>query len=210
MDLDRARVLVPALGRPYVDGDSLDGGVPLVWVIPDLVPAEACAALIARIDALGPEVAPISTARGPVMDTRTRNNERVMFDDPALADELVRAARTALPARVAGDELCGGNERFRGYRYQPGQRFASHYDGAFVRGPTERSQLTFIVYLNDDFEGGHTDFDLGVSVAPAAGSALVFQHHLRHEGCPVTAGRKYVLRTDIMYRRAESLARRAG
>jgi hypothetical protein len=26
-------------------------------------------------------------------------------------------------------------------------------------------------------------------------------HHILHKGQPVTAGRKYVLRTDVMYRR---------
>ena len=61
--------------------------------------------------------------------------------------------------------------------------------------------LTLIVYLNDDFEGGETDFDLGVCVDPRPGTALLFQHFLLHEGCKVTAGMKYVLRSDVMYRR---------
>jgi hypothetical protein len=33
--------------------------------------------------------------------------------------------------------------------------------------------------------------------------ALVFEHPVRHQGAPVTAGRKYVLRTDVMYRQNE-------
>jgi len=28
------------------------------------------------------------------------------------------------------------------------------------------------------------------------------RHRVRHRGAPVTAGRKYVMRTDVMYRRA--------
>ena len=32
--------------------------------------------------------------------------------------------------------------------------------------------------------------------------ALLFQHRLLHEGAEVTAGVKYVVRSDIMYRRA--------
>lgn len=31
--------------------------------------------------------------------------------------------------------------------------------------------------------------------------ALLFQHPIMHRGDPVTKGRKYVLRTDVMYRR---------
>lgn len=40
---------------------------------------------------------------------------------------------------------------------EPGQQFAPHYDGAFSR-EDETSLLTFIVYLNDVKEGGHTTF----------------------------------------------------
>ena len=32
--------------------------------------------------------------------------------------------------------------------------------------------------------------------------ALIFEHELLHEGAAVTAGRKYVLRSDVMYGRA--------
>jgi hypothetical protein len=30
--------------------------------------------------------------------------------------------------------------------------------------------------------------------------ALVFVHRILHRGAPVTTGRKYVLRSDVMYR----------
>lgn len=40
----------------------------------------------------------------------------------------------------------------------------------------------------------------GVEVAPTAGTALLFRHRVLHEGAPVAAGVKYVLRTDVMYR----------
>jgi hypothetical protein len=92
------------------------------------------------------------------------------------------------------------NERFGCYRYAPGQRFAPHYDGAFCCDPSEQSELTFMVYLNDGFVGGRTVFlHHGVEVAPRAGLALLFQHQLLHEGCEVEAGVKYVLRSDVMY-----------
>ena len=35
---------------------------------------------------------------------------------------------------------------------------------------------------------------------PKTGMALVFRHPLLHKGDRVTAGSKYVVRTDIMYR----------
>jgi len=95
----------------------------------------------------------------------------------------------------------GANERFRCYRYDIDQRFAPHYDGAFIRNDTERSHLTFMVYLNEGFGGGATEFhDFGITVVPKTGMALLFQHFLLHEGCFVTSGLKYALRTDVMYR----------
>ena len=76
--------------------------------------------------------------------------------------------------------------------------------GAFARPNGERSELTFMVYLNDDFAGGatrffHLDRTLRMSVQPERGSALVFVHRQLHEGSAVDSGRKYVLRTDVMY-----------
>ena len=130
-----------------------------------------------------------------------RNNERVVFDDVELAMTLFARARSRLPETMLSRRPVCANERFRAYRYGPGQRFKAHYDGAFVRDQNEQSLLTFMVYLNDGFAGGETAFlDLERVIAPRTGTALFFQHHLLHEGREVTAGTKYVLRTDIMFR----------
>ena len=88
---------------------------------------------------------------------------------------------------------------FRIYKYSPGQRFKMHRDGSYIRNEHEKSFYTFLIYLNDDFEGGETEFEGLFTVAPKKGSALVFHHPLRHEGKTLISGLKYVLRTDIMY-----------
>lgn len=195
------QILIPGAGLPYQDGDTLDHRAPLAFTLSGVLDAAACAALIARIEALGPSAAPITTVAGPVMRAEVRNNERVMFDDVALAAALFDRVAAALPATVCGLRACGVNERFRGYRYTPGQRFAPHYDGAFVRDARERSQLTFMIYLNDGFTGGATTFlDWGVRAIPRTGDALLFQHYLLHEGSEVERGTKYVLRSDVMFR----------
>jgi len=202
MNMTPVSVLVPGAGRPYVDGDSLDLAQPLVFEVPEVLAAAACARQIARIEALGPEVAPVTTHRGPVMRPDIRNNLRVVVDDEVLARELFETIEHALPPVLCGMRPVGVNERFRCYRYDPSQRFAPHYDGAFVRDAREQSLLTFMVYLNEGFDGGRTDFHhYDVSVVPRTGRALLFQHHLLHEGCVVTRGTKYVLRSDVMYRR---------
>jgi hypothetical protein len=194
------QVLVPGSGRPYLDGDSLDMAAPLVFTVAGVMGAAECQEAIARTEQIGFDAAPITTAAGFVMRPDIRNNERVMFDDVALAAELFGRIRSALPERLSGRRPVGVNERFRCYRYEPGQRFAPHYDGSYERSGTERSELTFMVYLNDGFTGGQTAFhDFDVEVAPRPGLALLFQHRLLHEGCAVRSGVKYVLRSDVMY-----------
>lgn len=42
------------------------------------------------------------------------------------------------------------------------------------------------------------------SVSPRAGTALIFNHDTLHEGQVVTAGTKYIIRTEIMFRRVDT------
>lgn len=163
-----------------------------------MTPAE-CDALIDDAEARGFEPAPITTAGGFVMAPDIRNNARVMFDDVTLAGRLFDRLSPRLAGRAPSGPR-GLNERLRFYRYAPGQAFRWHRDGRFVRGLAEASRLTFMVYLNDDFQGGHTEFR-DVTVEPERGMALVFEHGLLHQGSEVLAGVKYVLRSDVMYPR---------
>lgn len=195
-----SEVLANGTGRPWIDGDMLDMSQPLVFTVEGVMSPEECAQTVARIEALGPSAAPITTSRGFVHAPKIRNNSRVMFDDAALAAELFARVRPLLPDPVCRQRPVGVNERFRGYRYGPGERFAPHFDGAFRRSPTEESQLTFMVYLDEGCIGGDTEFlDLGIRVTPRPGLALLFQHRLLHEGSEVHVGVKHVLRSDIMY-----------
>jgi predicted 2-oxoglutarate/Fe(II)-dependent dioxygenase YbiX len=192
---------LPIVPRP---DDELDHRNPLVLTLANVLSPEACRHVIERIEAAGPTPAPITTESGFVMRPDLRNNTRVMFDDAALAAQLFERVAPHVPARL--EEcwyLCGANERLRCYRYAPGQFFAPHFDGAFTRNRDERSLLTLIVYLNACEAGGETRFlDLELAVRPSPGAALVFNHHLLHEGARVERGIKYALRTDLMYRRA--------
>lgn len=189
---------------PRID-DELDTRNPLIISIDDVLTADECAELITRIETIGPEAAPITTHRGFEMRPDIRNNGRVMFDDLALAQTLCDRVRAQVPERLEDEwVLSGANERLRCYRYLPGQYFAPHFDGAFRRSLEERSLLTFMVYLNDVEAGGTTNFnDLELSYTPRRGSALLFNHHLRHEGAEVQSGVKYAVRSDLMYRRVK-------
>lgn len=150
--------------------------------------------------------------RGGVMRKDVRNNTRVMSDHVEDANYLWERLKPFLPAKMGTEwHVTGLNERFRFYRYEPGQYFAWHYDGCFRRNEIEESLYTLMVYLNDDFTGGETKFELKypheqVVVTPKKGMALLFEHYQFHEGSAVTAGIKYVLRSDVMYRRGHGPA----
>lgn len=184
-----------------------------VFVIHSFLTPGECAEFVRVTEATGYAAAPITTPSGPLMAPGVRNNERVMIDHPDWAAMLWERAKPLIPSPFLGRVATGLNERFRFYRYDPGQTFRPHTDGCFARND-ERSELTFMVYLNGGCEGGSTVLyiqDDGLTlpdgaeirVKPEAGKALVFYHYLLHEGAPVTAGRKYVLRTDVMYRAPE-------
>ena len=182
--------------------------MPFIALVDDVLSADECRALVDRIESLSPKFAPITTRRGFEIRPDVRNNDRVMFDDVDLAARLFERLKPIVPPTMTaprrwGDvELApvGLNERFRGYRYGPGQRFAPHFDGAFVRDERERSELTVLFYLNDGFSGGATAFlDWDVKVDPRRGQALLFHHPILHEGCLLEVGTKYVLRSDVMY-----------
>lgn len=170
-----------------------------LFTIPSLMSPAECTALIAMTEGRGYSAAPITTSRGFVMAPEVRNNTRVMFDDVALAAALWSRIEASVERRP-GFVPVGLNERIRFYRYDPGQAFRWHFDGSFVRNAEERSFLTFMVYLNEGFGGGETELE-EEAVRPRTGLGVVFDHGLRHQGAAVTHGRKYVLRSDVMFRR---------
>ena len=186
------------LSVEFLDKESL------VYLVRNFLTPEECDAYIAQSESFGYQDAPITTQGGPVMAKDVRNNTRVMIDSHQLATRMWEKLQPYVPEALLEWEAVGVNERFRFYRYDKQQRFAKHYDGAYSRSNRERSKLTFMIYLNDGFEGGETSFytdvgELRFRVRPERGAALLFLHAQLHEGSPVHHGRKYVMRTDVMY-----------
>lgn len=171
-----------------------------------LTPAEA-AAFIAAAEGVG---FPTPPAGPPAPGMAARDNARLAWEDPALANALWRILQPTLAAAGTPDapEAIACSPSLRLYRYSPGQRFARHYDDDVdfpsLGGVTRH---TVLVYLSA-CGGGETVFYGGkgkvvASVAPAPGRALLHRHGddcLLHEGARVSAGNKYVLRTDVVYR----------
>jgi predicted 2-oxoglutarate/Fe(II)-dependent dioxygenase YbiX len=177
-----------------------------VFTLDNLLTPDECAAYIARSEGIGYDAATISTGFGQERVADVRNNDRVILDEAAVSEALWPRVQPYLPRELERRTLEGLNERWRFYRYDPGQRFDWHLDGYYQRENGSRSLLTLLFFLNDDFEGGETRFRFSdganmqeFAVKPVRGMALVFRHAIWHEGSAVTRGRKYVLRTDVMY-----------
>ena len=170
-----------------------------IYTVKEVYTPEECQEFIALSENIGYEAAPINVFGGAVMRPDVRNNARVILDDELLAEGIWSRVKQHLPRVVTGRRALGLNERLRFYRYDPGERFAPHVDGYYMRPNGEQSMLTFMLYLNGGFEGGETSFQSGVSIKPEAGMILVFRHALYHEGAAVISGRKYVLRSDVMF-----------
>jgi predicted 2-oxoglutarate/Fe(II)-dependent dioxygenase YbiX len=169
-----------------------------ILTIPEVLSGVECSDHIARSERIGYEAAPTITFHGHKVDEDVRNNDRILIDDDDLGAALWLRIRNHVPDVLDGRGAIGLNERFRYYRYTPGQKFALHRDGSFRRENGEESKLTCILYLNDDFAGGETAVKDRV-IEPRRGMALIFRHEFLHEGRPVLDGTKYVLRTDVMY-----------
>lgn len=174
-----------------------DSGVKLISNF--VTPAE-CQDLIINSEHQGFEEAKINTGFAQEMFKDIRNNDRLFFDDFALAERLYHKLAPHVPDRIGNWQLLSLNERFRFYRYSTAQYFKWHRDGSYERSFDEVSKMTFMIYLNDDFDGGDTEFR-DTSIQPESGAALIFPHRLMHQGSTVQKGVKYVLRTDVMYSR---------
>jgi len=184
-----------------------------LFTISDVLSLKECEDLIARGEGIGFEAATVAVSSGPRLMSNVRNNDRVTFDDPSLANLLWERIKDNVPGEIDGAVAAGLNERLRFYRYDPSQRFNAHRDGVVERSAREKTRLTFMVYLNDGYEGGQTIFytetrvnnlrEVAATVQGVTGMGLVFAHEWWHEGAKVLSGRKYVLRSDVIYRDAE-------
>ncbi|HEX9931350.1 MAG TPA: 2OG-Fe(II) oxygenase [Allosphingosinicella sp.] len=85
-------------------------------------------------------------------------------------------------------------------RYRPGDQYRTHFDA--IPGFENQRVYTLLVWLNDAFEGGETEFpEAGLSLRFPAGDAILFRNvgadgrrdpAAAHAGLPVTKGEKLI------------------
>lgn len=152
--------------------------------------------------------------------TSYRNNERQVTDNKQLSEALFSEIKNHIPDKIKIEgislsehgtwEVDHLNPRIRICRYLKGQYFHKHLDGIHFVSETQQSKLTFMIYLNGEegFTGGKTlffnskkDDTIIGTYEPKKGDLIIFDHNLWHSGATVTSGEKYILRSDIIYRR---------
>lgn len=206
-------------------------GVPAAFQLLNVLSADECDRLLRLGEELGyhPD-APVS------LDREIRHNDNMVWITDEATDDIIwqRTARLVgeQAASAIAERPLGLNARFRFYRYGAGDFFKFHTDGGWpgsrvIDGrlvanayPDRFSQMTFLIFLNDDYVGGATRFRVNaanaeeparyynrvseVDVHTPAGGVLCFPHglhpqHCVHSGETVREGTKYIIRTDILF-----------
>ena len=170
--------------------------------IPNFLSYEECDKLIERID----ESNTRSSVAGSGSDQSKYDSARTSSTSNLGKEELSVSIQTRIAKELNIDLIRG--EDLQGQKYDPGQYFRPHND--FFEGDSYTNHClhsgnrthTFMIYLNDDFEGGETNFpDLETSVKPEKGKAVWWydmkdgelQRDTLHEGSDVISGSKYIV-----------------
>ena len=203
----------PAAVVERKDLSEIPGAFHLLNVLSD----EECDRFVQISEALGYHGdAPVSLPRS----IRHNNNLNWIVDESVDGPIWGRCRSFFGVSAFDGQHPLGLNARFRFYRYSRGDFFDPHTDGAWpgsrvVNGQLvadaygdRLSQMTVLIFLSDGYEGGRTLFHTGqTSIVPVhtpKGAILCFPHgmhpqHCIHAGEEVTAGQKYIIRTDVLY-----------
>ncbi|KAM5346836.1 hypothetical protein ACJ41O_009841 [Fusarium nematophilum] len=196
---------------------------PKVILIPSFFPRSLCRDYVAFLKTLPLQTTPGRPKRGEAV----RVNDRFQVDSPDLALRLWEETglkEVMLEGDVEeqwGGEPVGLSPNIRVYRYSKGQFFDCHYDDSNnLTLPADpplsvRTTWTLLLYLTSAAEGcigGETVFYPNdrkspreeIAVPLETGTLLLHKHGddcLLHEGREVTAGEKWVLRTDLCIKR---------
>ena len=157
-----------------------------------------CAYLIDLATPLLHDAFVVHPATGALIRDPIRTSRSIGF--PFVSEEpLLHAINRRIAAATGTTYEQGEPTQILGY--EPGQEYKLHSD-ALAHDPNQRN-LTFLVYLNEGFEGGDTYFpDLGISFSGRPGDAILFANvdeagrpdpRARHAGRPVQSGRKVLL-----------------
>jgi len=204
--------------------------VPGAFQLLDVLSSDECARLIGLTESLGY----LADAAVSLPRSIRHNHNATWVADDVTTDIIWQRCRAQFRSDddFDGKQALGINSRFRFYRYGKGDYFAAHSDGSW---PGSRvvdgelitnafddrwSQLTFLLFLSEDYLGGATQFYIDaqdaarparglegarkVDIRTPLGAALCFPHgmhplHCLHSSQAIQSGRKYIIRSDVLF-----------
>lgn len=159
-------------------------------------PAECAHVVALSVPRLVPSVV-VNSATGRESPHPIRTSEGTVLG-PIQQDLVIHALDRRIAA-VTGSRVEQA-EPLTVLRYAPGQQYRLHHD--CLPGEANQRVMTAIVYLNDDYDGGATQFPaIGTEFRGRTGDAILFANTLvdgrvdersRHAGLPVTRGEKWI------------------
>jgi prolyl 4-hydroxylase len=196
-DLIREMALSPAGDPVGLPAEELLSERPRVLCIRGLLSAAECDFLVRTAEPwLTPSLV-VDPHSGQMVHNPVRTSEAMVF--PWIAESPAVHAFNRRIAAATGTAAAQG-EPLQVLRYRGGQQYRPHLDG--VTGDPNQRILTALVYLNDGYAGGETQFvRTGLTFSGAKGDALIFANALPdgrtdpealHAGLPVRAGEKYL------------------
>ena len=176
--------------------------------IPQLVPDAVCAWLIKRSQGRLERARVYDAINGIETIDQTRSNSAATVD-LATVDvvQFLVQARMGVACAMPWEQM----ESPTILHYAPSEEVREHYDFIDPKSPNyervlrEQGQrmITFLLYLNDDYEGGTTDFpEIGVSHKGRRGEGLYFKNahangrpdtSMIHAGRPPLSGEKWIV-----------------
>jgi hypothetical protein len=188
---------------------------PLVRAFPEFVTDPVCDWLIEQARPRLKRALIYDPVGGKDIADHMRTNSAAGFD-LACADvvQIVVQTRIAAATGIPLHHMEGPTV----LHYAPGEQITNHYDFVNPRTPNYAEEIarrgeriaTFLVYLNDDYEGGETDFpNLGLRYHGAKRGGLLFANALPsgepdlrmvHAGLPPTDNAKWLMTQFIRNR----------
>ena len=207
--------------KPNIKRIDLDN-VPGAFQLLNVFTAQECENFIKQTEELGYlEDAAVSLPRS------VRHNDNITWVVDDLTHDIIwnRCKDYMIDNKEIfyGKKTLGINKRFRFYKYSEGDFFKLHSDGSWPGSRVVNkeliadfykdrySQMTFLILLSEDFQGGETQFIVNkngekelVNIRTPKGGVLCFPHglhplHCLHSSNTITSGIKYIIRTDVLF-----------
>jgi prolyl 4-hydroxylase len=183
----------------------LNGSPKVVLFLDFLSPEECDIVLKQSFDFERSKTGGINGKPGNVNDLRTSETYYDTKDSLFFIKQRMAILLSQIESKY--DKMTFGHyEALQVQKYTKEQTYGYHYDCFNL--PYNPKKLkndrvaTFIVYLNDDFTGGETDFNfLGMTIKPKKGMGLFFEYweenearlKTKHAGLPVEEGEKWIV-----------------